>query len=177
MKKFTRQISQFHAYQAYLAGHITKPLYDIILMNETPGNATVAVFQRATDDETMARSVAKLWFVKSPNVVYDHPHLVGLLRAVMDAPGPPIEELATRLRPRETKFNVGDKVRALEQIVEDGSTRGNPDAKFPEHEYIHAEEDELGVIVGVDDGMAMVRFDRTGTATVVADTEIELVKQ
>lgn len=70
-------------------------------------------------------------------------------------------------------FIVGQRVVATKQIVE-GVAPGNPDAKFPAHDYIHAEKRDEGVVEHVDgDGTPTVRFARTGTATIVGHHEVK----
>lgn len=73
-----------------------------------------------------------------------------------------------------TELSVGDSIVAVSRIVEDGVSEGLEGARFPEYDYIHAEPGEAGFVVGVDDGVATVRFHRTGTATAVADNEVVL---
>lgn len=70
---------------------------------------------------------------------------------------------------------VGSRVKATRQITEaGGDVAGDPAAEFPAPNYIHAEKGEPGVVEHVDgDGEPTVRFDRTGTATVVAAREVE----
>lgn len=70
-------------------------------------------------------------------------------------------------------FIVGQRVVATKQIVE-GIAPGNPDAKFPAHDYIHAEKRDEGVVEHVDsDGTPTVRFARTRTATIVGHYEVK----
>lgn len=67
---------------------------------------------------------------------------------------------------------VGSRVRALVWVTESGDGRGSLGAKFPDPDYVHAKPGELGTIVCVDpepDGTPTVRWDRTGTATIVRD--------
>lgn len=61
---------------------------------------------------------------------------------------------------------VGARVYALWQITESGET-GRLEARFPEGAYIHANAGEAGTVEHVEDDTCTVRFDRTGTATVV----------
>jgi hypothetical protein len=69
-------------------------------------------------------------------------------------------------------FHVGQKVMATRRIVE-GDVAGDESAKFPDRAYIHAEDGDTGVVEHIDgDGEPTVRFDRTGTATVVGPDEI-----
>jgi len=77
-------------------------------------------------------------------------------------------------------YKEGQKVTALEQICENAQTGdGDPNAVFPDDKYIHAEKGETGTVEGVDPGLGnvpTVRFDRTKTATVVYDYEVELLE-
>ena len=77
------------------------------------------------------------------------------------------------------EYKLELRVRALMRITEGGWRHpGDPDAKFPSPNYIHAEKDEEGRVEHVnDDGMATVRFDRTGTSTIVGDVEIEVLAE
>ena len=64
-------------------------------------------------------------------------------------------------------MNKGDKVVAVSEIVEED---------FPEkgNTHTHASPDDTGTIVYVDDnGFPTVRFDKTGTATIVFPDEIK----
>jgi hypothetical protein len=71
---------------------------------------------------------------------------------------------------------VNDKVRAACRIVEDGTKQGKKGLPFPNPEYIHAEEGDEGVVEYVSGaGIPTVRFNRTGTATVVAPEEVDYV--
>lgn len=75
------------------------------------------------------------------------------------------------------EFVVGQKVRALKEVTEGGEGHdGDPAAKFPEANYIHAREGELGEIEGIDDDYPTVRFEPSGTATLVGSGEIEVVE-
>lgn len=69
---------------------------------------------------------------------------------------------------------VGSRVVATCQITEGGGS-GDSNAKFPEPTYIHAEKNDRGTVETIDDGCYTVRFDRTGTATIVGETEIDPV--
>jgi hypothetical protein len=73
-----------------------------------------------------------------------------------------------------TYRTTGQKVTATRQITEaGGDTVGNEHAKVFAPDYIHANKGESGTIEHIDgDGMPTVRFDRTGTATVVGSDEI-----
>jgi hypothetical protein len=76
-------------------------------------------------------------------------------------------------------YNVEDRVKATGTITENGNLPGDPNAAFPAGEYIHALAGDEGTVVYVDvDGevdVPTVRFDRTGTATIVSDSEIRRV--
>lgn len=69
-------------------------------------------------------------------------------------------------------MEVGTKVKATKQITESG-TEGDPAAVFPAGAYIHAEKGDVGEVVYVENGNPTVRFERTGTATLVFNSEIE----
>lgn len=75
------------------------------------------------------------------------------------------------------KYQEGQRVRALLTIVDSGENKiGNPEAKFLDPEYIHAIKGDLGTVDCIDsDGFPTVFFDRTGTGTIVDDSEIEIV--
>jgi hypothetical protein len=79
----------------------------------------------------------------------------------------------------KTKLAVGQKVEALVVITEGGDaigdTVGDPNAIFPSPYYIHALIGEHGVVEMVDCDVATVRFDRTGTATIVSDEEVKVL--
>lgn len=70
-----------------------------------------------------------------------------------------------------TELRVGQRVVANRTITE-GSTPPSPTAKFPHGGYVHAVEGDVGYVEGIDDDCATVRFERTGTATVVGDHEV-----
>lgn len=90
----------------------------------------------------------------------------------------------------------GARVRALKVVTESGDDTFPDRAATRLHDnpnYVHAEAGELGTVVEVDDPMGeredpetgeirqlnpipTVRFDRTGTATIVREDEIELVE-
>ena len=70
-------------------------------------------------------------------------------------------------------FIVGQRVIATSRSSR-VSRPGIPDAKFPAHDYIHAEKRDEGVVEHVDhDGTPTVRFARTGTATIVRPHEVK----
>ena len=73
------------------------------------------------------------------------------------------------------KYTIGQKVRAKGTVTEDGTGDGDPNAKFPAGNYIHATDGEEGEVVHTkpDGTEATVRFARSGTATLVADSEIK----
>lgn len=75
------------------------------------------------------------------------------------------------------KYKVGQLIRARKRIVEGGcDCPGDPGAKFPEENYIHAEPGDLGCIMHVtEDGTPDAQFCRTQTGTIVADEEIEVL--
>jgi hypothetical protein len=77
------------------------------------------------------------------------------------------------------KFEAVTRVTATHQITEaGGEVVGDPDAVFPAPNYIHAEDGELGTVEHCEagpNGEPTVRFDRTGTATIVAHREIAIV--
>jgi hypothetical protein len=75
-----------------------------------------------------------------------------------------------------TKLREGQRVRAKHEITESGKVPGDPKAKFPASLYIHAAAGDVGVVEGVDGGeVATVRFERTGTATIVGDEEVSVI--
>ena len=64
---------------------------------------------------------------------------------------------------------------ATRQVTESGKGLGDPEAMFPSPMYIHAETGESGVVVGLDPACGVtVRFNRTGTATLVGLDEVAL---
>lgn len=74
------------------------------------------------------------------------------------------------------QWDVGDRVKAVKQITESGKLPGNPEADPLDCDGIHAEAGEFGTVAHWHEGiLPTVRFDRTGTATMVRDDEIELV--
>jgi len=77
----------------------------------------------------------------------------------------------------ELLWAEGTRVRAVSQITEGGETPGDRAAEFPARGYIHAEPGEVGVIEHVEEATnaPTVRFERTGTATVVGPQEVEVV--
>lgn len=73
----------------------------------------------------------------------------------------------------EPVVKVGDKVVAESTITEGGEYPGDTSAKFPAPRYIHAVEGDIGVVEHVDEaGLPTVRFERTGTATIVGWGEV-----
>jgi hypothetical protein len=77
----------------------------------------------------------------------------------------------------EYPFEEGTLVRAIRIITEDGGDGGDFDAPFPTALYVHATAGNYGIIGGVDDSIATVRFYPSGTATVVGKEEIEFVSR
>jgi hypothetical protein len=74
-------------------------------------------------------------------------------------------------------YKVGDKVRAKQTVTEDGHGIGDESAVFPQPQYIHAREGELGEVVHVEpSALPTVMFERTKTATIVRSDEVELVE-
>ena len=69
----------------------------------------------------------------------------------------------------------GQKVCAVKPITEGGhGFEPDPAATFPSKHYTHALPGDYGVVAFVDaTGNATVRFERTGTATVVGLDEVE----
>lgn len=81
------------------------------------------------------------------------------------------------------KLQVGDNVVATCQITEDGKGDGNPAAIFDvnaeevDGKYIHAEAGEMGEVIHANDNCPpTVRFERSGTATIVREEEIDIVE-
>tara|TARA_R100000152_G_C6646971_1_gene89732 strand:- start:234 stop:473 length:240 start_codon:yes stop_codon:yes gene_type:complete len=74
----------------------------------------------------------------------------------------------------------GKKVVARVQITEGGGPSNDPSAAFPDYDYIHAEKGELGTVENIDDCngemLPTVRFDRTGTATLVNWDEVKIIE-
>lgn len=76
----------------------------------------------------------------------------------------------------DKEWEVGDRVKAIIQITENGKLPGDPSARPLDSGWIHAEPGDLGTVVHWHDGVwPTVKFDRTNTATCVTDKEIELV--
>ena len=79
-------------------------------------------------------------------------------------------------------MRIGDKVVAKEVITEGGSNTPDPKARYPDYDYIHAEKGDVGIVEYIDDstidhfGVALptVRFEKTGTATIVHLDEIKV---
>lgn len=72
-------------------------------------------------------------------------------------------------------MNVGTRVVALKEITEGGLV-GDESATYPHPRYIHAIDGDEGTVEAVKrDGFMTVRFDRTGTATIVAYHEIRVL--
>lgn len=73
----------------------------------------------------------------------------------------------------EPLVKVGDKVVAEQTITEAGGHPGDTSAKFPAPRYIHAVEGDIGEVVHVnEEGLPTVRFERTGTSTLVGWGEV-----
>ena len=83
--------------------------------------------------------------------------------------------------PSDVTFIPGQRVRATCQVTEDGSSTGDPAKLFinddgtSNPDYVHAEPGDEGVVESIDNGDPFVRFDRTGTATILGSDEIEPV--
>lgn len=78
------------------------------------------------------------------------------------------------------KYKLGMRVKSIDIITEGGDGEapdfdaktfvGNPG-------FVHAEPGDMGTVEYVDDdGCPTIRFDKTGTATIVGDYEIEVVQ-
>ena len=68
----------------------------------------------------------------------------------------------------------GDRVVATQVVTESGAG-GDESAVVPDPEYTHAVGGDTGMVVHVEQGgLATVRFDRTGTSTIVHDREVAL---
>lgn len=73
-----------------------------------------------------------------------------------------------------TMYAIGQKVIATAIVTEDGESEGSPEAEFPEGNYIHAVGGDRGEVLHLNDGgLPTVRFERTGTATLVGLDEIQ----
>ena len=71
-------------------------------------------------------------------------------------------------------YDIGQKVVATAVVTEDGESEGSAEAEFPDGNYIHAVGGDLGEVLHLNaDGLPTVRFDRTGTATLVGLDEIQ----
>lgn len=73
-------------------------------------------------------------------------------------------------------YEVGARVCAQMDITEGGdSSSPDPAAEFPQKNYVHAREGDLGTVEHIsEDDVPTVRFERTGTATIVMEEEIAL---
>jgi len=72
-------------------------------------------------------------------------------------------------------YHKGMKVIAVTTITE-GSEYENPNAKIGENGYIYAKPCDIGTVEYVDqDGCPTVRFDKTGSATIVGDYEVTVL--
>ncbi len=75
-------------------------------------------------------------------------------------------------------LKVGDPVVALRNILEGGGSPGNPNAVFPDPQYIHGAKGDRGEVIHIDQrGYPTVRFERTGTATIVDLNEIDKIME
>lgn len=75
------------------------------------------------------------------------------------------------------QWKVGQRVRATRKVTESGDPNGHWSARFPDPMYIHACKGDFGTVEHVnDEGTPDVRFDRTGTSTIVGDDEVELLE-
>jgi hypothetical protein len=71
-------------------------------------------------------------------------------------------------------FKVGQKVQAMGTITENGGPADEA-AEFPAGGYIHARVGDMGVVLHLnDEGLPTVRFEHTGTATIVGTSEVKL---
>lgn len=76
-----------------------------------------------------------------------------------------------------SRFMEGQRVRAVKVVTESGKEPDRSAKDLHNPGWVHAEAGESGTVVLVDAGngdIATVRFDRTGTATIVLDEEVEL---
>lgn len=73
---------------------------------------------------------------------------------------------------------VGTRVVANVEHITEGGEPPDPLATYPKASYIHAVKGDLGTVIHVHerDGVATVRFDRTGTATIVFPVEVVKVE-
>lgn len=79
-----------------------------------------------------------------------------------------------RIRKLRHTYQVAERVKATGVVTEGGlHCEGREDAVFPSPNYIHALEGEEGEVVHVGNFGPTVRFDRTGTATMVHRSCIE----
>jgi len=71
-----------------------------------------------------------------------------------------------------TKLNVGDKVTA-NKIITEGGGDVDLNATFPMKSYVHALPGDVGEVIHLqEEGLPTVRFERTGTATIVGLDEV-----
>jgi hypothetical protein len=70
-------------------------------------------------------------------------------------------------------YEVGQNVIAVQTITEDGESEGSREAEFPDGNYIHAVSGDMGEVLHLNEkNLPTVRFERTGTATLVGLDEI-----
>ena len=74
-----------------------------------------------------------------------------------------------------TDLQVNDCVVARRTITESGLFATKRGHSFPHPLYIHALKGHIGKVIGIDDGQPTVRFNKTGTATVVSLKEVRLL--
>jgi hypothetical protein len=72
------------------------------------------------------------------------------------------------------RFRINDFIEATRQITEGGNIKGRIDVSFPDPAYIHAEKGETGRVIHITKaGMPTIRFERTGSITIVGKTEVK----
>jgi hypothetical protein len=73
----------------------------------------------------------------------------------------------------DSVYQIGQNVLAVGTITEDGESQGSEDAEFPDGNYIHAITGDRGEVLHLNEEcLPTVRFERTGTATIVGLDEI-----
>jgi transcriptional regulator with XRE-family HTH domain len=95
-----------------------------------------------------------------------------------------VEKLAAALECDDAPWDLVKPLRTFQQrckakvtITESGGP-GDEEAEFPDPGYIHARPGDVGTVMYVDaEGIATVRFDASGTATIVHRDEIEFVDE
>lgn len=75
-----------------------------------------------------------------------------------------------------TEFRVGQRVVAKCTITESGNSTPDPDAEYPEENYIHARKGDFGEVEHAESDRACVRFERTGTACLVDSMEVAVME-